>query len=193
MFSKNMERSLIVVDNFYEDPDNVRANALAQDFFENNNNYKGLRTKQTFLFPGLKEKFEEILNDTITLWEEHQYNGCFQATSAENQLVYHCDENTWAGVIYLTPRAPENSGTRLYKSKFTGLTDSRNETRTKMETTFSGGYYDSTKFDVVDSAGNMYNRLVLFRGTKVHSAGPYFGTNIANGRLVHLFFFNTQN
>jgi len=51
-------------------------------------------------------------------------------------------------------------------------------------------FYDSTKFDLVDSAGNVYNRLVIMDAHCIHSAGPYFGTSPETGRLTHLFFFD---
>ena len=51
-------------------------------------------------------------------------------------------------------------------------------------------FYDSTKFDIADSAGNLYNRLVIMDARCIHSAGPYFGQNKQDGRLTHLFFFD---
>jgi len=188
MFSKYKERSYVVVDSFYENPDSVRDFAYQQHFDYNENFYKGMRTPKTFLFEGLKEQFESLLGEKITTWNEHRFNGCFQVTSAENPQVYHCDQNSWAGIIYLSPDAPSESGTCLYRSNLTGQTDSSQN----FNETFSGGFYDSTKFEKIDSIGNVYNRLVLFRGTRIHAAGPYFGTNLGNGRLVHLFFFDTQ-
>ena len=192
MFNENKEKSYIVVDNFYKNPDTIRSFAYQQEFIYNETFYKGMRTPQTFLFEGLKEEFESLIGETITLWEEHQFNGCFQVTSAENQQVYHCDENTWAGVVYLTPDAPTQSGTCLYRSKITGQNDNRIASQEEKNTIFAGGFYDSTKFEKIDDVGNIYNRLVLFRGTRIHSAGSYFGKNLGDGRLVHLFFFNTM-
>ena len=191
MFNSNKAKALIVVDNFYKNPDTIRTFAYQQEFKHNNALYKGMRTPETFLFKGLKEEFEFLLQEKITLWEEHQFNGCFQVTSAENQQVYHCDENSWAAVIYLTPEAPPDSGTCLYRSKSTGMKDSAEGSKEELNSTFSGGFYDATKFDLVDKVGNLYNRLVIFKSTRIHSAGSYFGTNLGNGRLVHLFFFNT--
>ena len=191
MFNSNKAKALIVVDDFYKNPDTIRTFAYQQEFKHNNTNYKGMRTPETFLFEGLKEEFEYLIQEKITLWEDHQFNGCFQVTSAENQQVYHCDDNQWAGVIYLTPEAPPESGTCLYRSKNTGMKDSIQFSKEDSNSTFSGGFYDSTKFDLIDKVGNLYNRLVLFKSTRIHSAGPYFGTNLGNGRLVHLFFFNT--
>jgi hypothetical protein len=55
---------------------------------------------------------------------------------------------------------------------------------------FTGGYYDSTKFDIIGNASNIYNRLVIMDAQNIHSAGPYFGQNKMDGRLTHLFFFD---
>ena len=185
--------SVIVVDNFYEEPDVIRRFALQHTFYEDPEHYKGVRSRERYNSEELKQKFEELIQEKITeSWDVHQYNGCFQITSAENQQVYHCDGNSWAGVLYLSPDAPLNSGTRLHKSKLTGIRDSREASPAQREITFSSGFYDSTKFDTVDNIGNIYNRLVLFRSTNIHSAGDYFGTDMMNGRLVHLFFFDTE-
>jgi hypothetical protein len=90
-------------------------------------------------------------------------------------------------MIYLTPNAPIESGTRLHRSKITGL---RHKTEEGIDFSFNSGFYDSTKFDVVDSAANIYNRLVIMDAQSIHSAGPYFGQNMEDGRLVQLFFFD---
>ena len=57
---------------------------------------------------------------------------------------------------------------------------------------FKNGYLDPTEFDVVDVVGNIYNRIVIFNAKFIHSASCYFGTNIDNGRLFQLFFFDIQ-
>lgn len=51
---------------------------------------------------------------------------------------------------------------------------------------------DITKWDLVDVIGNVFNRLVLYRGDIFHSSLDYFGTNKENGRLFQTFFFNTE-
>ena len=57
---------------------------------------------------------------------------------------------------------------------------------------FRGGFFDATKWDVIDNIGNVYNRLVLWSGKDVHSAAVYFGQTIEDSRLFQVFFFNTQ-
>jgi len=51
---------------------------------------------------------------------------------------------------------------------------------------------DMTKWDLVDSIGNVYNRLVLFNSMRYHMSMDYFGDNKENGRLFQVFFFSTE-
>ena len=57
---------------------------------------------------------------------------------------------------------------------------------------FHGGFFDETKWEVVDQIGNIYNRLVLWHGKAVHSASVYFGKDIEDSRLFQVFFFNAR-
>jgi glycosyltransferase involved in cell wall biosynthesis len=187
--SLNLQKNkrVFVVDNFYSDPDSVRNYALGLDFAKDLRWYKGLRTTTAYRPDQIKKAFEEIIGQSITNWEEHGFNGVFQLTTAEDPQVYHYDSQKWAAMIYLTPNAPIHSGTRLHKSLITGA---RNADEEGADGAFTYGFYDSTKFDVVDDMGNIYNRCVIMDARNIHSAGPYFGQNLQNGRLIHLFFFD---
>jgi hypothetical protein len=184
---RNYIPSFVVVDNFYENPDQIRSFALTQDFSFHPDYHKGKRTNKTFLFEGLKESFENILGCKITNWEKYGVNGCFQSCIAGDQLVYHFDTQTYAGIIYLTPDAPPQSGTAFYRSKHTKKMKVDNS---DFSIAFKNGFLDSTAFDVVDVVGNVYNRVVLFDAQMIHAACTYFGTNLENGRLFQLFFFD---
>jgi glycosyltransferase involved in cell wall biosynthesis len=180
---------LWIVDNFYDDPYAVREFALQQEFEENLDYYKGNRTKQQYIIPGTKEAFEKIIGRKITNWTEaHGMCGRFQYCTAQDDLVYHCDGQTLAGMVYLTPDAPFSCGTSLFAHKSTKL---RNENDFGDIDVFGQtGFYDRTKFELVDTAGNVFNRLVLFDAKCIHSSNEYFGTDKNNGRLFHLFFFD---
>ena len=181
--------SFVVVDNFYEDPDAVREFALQQSFQEHIRQHKGKRTDTVFRFPGLKEAFEKVLQTRISSWDTYGTNGCFQYCIGGDQLVYHYDCQEYAGVLFLTPDAPPQSGTAFYRSKHTKkMTVSRDE----QDIVFRNGFLDPTEFDVVDVVGNVYNRLVLFNAKMIHSATSYFGTNQDNSRLFQLFFFDIE-
>ena len=182
------QRRLFVVDNFYTNPDEIRNFALTQvQYQEDLRYYKGLRSTQPYRPPNIKSAFEQIIGQPIKVFEEHLYNGCFQLTRASDPQVYHCDLQRWAAIVYLTPNAPIESGTRLHKSRLNGA---RHSADPGIDESFAGNFYDSTRFDVTDSVANIYNRLIVMDAQCVHSAGPYFGDNLQNGRLTHLFFFD---
>jgi hypothetical protein len=123
----------------------------------------------------------------IREWESHGMCGRFQYCTAQDSLVYHHDGQTWAAMIYLTPNAPYSSGTSLYASK----TGARRSTDSNFNNeVFAGGFYDSTKFDLVDSIGNVFNRLFIFDAQNIHAASQYFGQTKEDSRLFHIFFFD---
>ena len=182
----NMKKKLFVVDDFYANPDEVRKFAMSLEYKRDIRFYKGQRT-ESYRFEGLKETFETIIGEKINNWEEHGHNGCFQIVTAEDPQVYHHDLQKWAAMIYLTPNAPVDSGTRLHRSRINGATHMSDD---NIQGAFVGGYYDSSKFDTIADAGNLYNRLVIMDAQNIHSAGNYFGQDNETGRLTHLFFFD---
>jgi hypothetical protein len=185
--NKSFNKRLFIVDNFYNDPNTVRDIALSMEFVEDLRYYKGLRSTKPYRSQDIKSFFETIIGEHITNWEGHGFNGCFQITTAEDPQVYHCDMQKWAAMVYLTPNAPYDSGTRLHIHKETGLF---NGTQPEIGQAFAGGFYDSTKFDTLAMAGNVFNRLVIMDARNIHSAGTYFGNSRETGRLVQLFFFD---
>jgi hypothetical protein len=181
-----MNLELMIIDNFYTDPDAVRAYALSQEF-DVKGNYPGARTKP-YLPDDVKGciSYWMQLQGKVTNWFEDQgYTGAFQIATAQDRTWIHPDHyNMWAGVCYLTPDAPHTSGTGIYRHKETG------EFRKSGDNLHEG--YDYTKWDLFDVVGNKYNRLVIYRGDLFHASIDYFGDNKDNGRLFQTFFFNTE-
>ena len=195
MYVKKISRtipSFVVVDNFYENVDFIRKFALSQTYEYHTAYHKGKRTEQVYRFEGLKESFENILNSKIKNWETYGVNGCFQICVGGDQLVYHCDGQEYAGIIFLTPNAPPQTGTSFYRSRHTKKMKCNENDENDENIVFKNGYLDSTEFEVVDVVGNIYNRLVLFDSKMFHAASNYFGTNLENGRLFQLFFFDLE-
>lgn len=197
----NKWKTFVCVDNFYDNPDAVREFALRQDFQFHKEYHKGKRTDIVYRPESLKKRFEEIIGKKITSWDKYGVNGCFQYCTAEDPIVYHYDSQNYAGVIYLTPDAPPEAGTTFFRSKANKLTkifDSPQAEATGRSfdelhaETFKTGFYDSTQFDVVDVVGNVYNRLVVWDALTLHAATKYFGTDLHNSRLFHLFFFDVE-
>jgi hypothetical protein len=181
-----MKTQIIVIDDFYSNPDQVREFALSQPF-DVVGNYPGARTVP-HITDGVKNTLSEIMSHAggkVTDWlESGGYTGAFQICTSIDKTWIHADNyNTWAGVCYLTPDAPLSSGTALYRHKSSGEFSKTNND-------YEGNDY--TKWDMVDYIANKYNRLVLYRGDLFHASLHYFGDNMYNGRLFQTFFFNTE-
>lgn len=195
----NQSKRLFVVDDFYEDPMMVRELALQQTYFKGEGAV-GERTRTQFLFEGLKERFEEIMQLKIADhtennfgWYDEGINGRFQFCIGGVPQVFHCDEQKWAGLIYLTPDAPPQSGTSFYRHKESKVYHSsqidwsvgKNGNVFSLDT-----FLDPTPYERQDFVGNVFNRLVLFDGKLIHSGNDYFGHNLETGRLFQIFFFD---
>ena len=195
---ENKDKRFFVIDNFYEDPYAVREFALQQIYYPGEGAV-GHRTRKQFLFDGLRESFEYIIDAKIPDrdngygWFDEGINGRFQYCPAGTPSVFHCDSQKWAAVIYLTPDAPPQSGTSFYRHKETKIFHNSQidwaagqGTKVFNQHTF----VDSTPYEMVDTVGNVFNRLVLFDGGLIHSGVNYFGWDISSSRLFHIFFFN---
>jgi hypothetical protein len=180
---------LWIVEDFYDDPASVREFALNQTYYDDPG-FIGKRTRQQFFFPGMKEKFEQIMGMRITNWESHGMNGRFQHNVAGESITWHTDFQKFAGLIYLTPDAPYSAGTRMaaYKpNRVRHCSDPR-----IMDCFNQITFLDGTLYEDVDVVGNVYNRLVIYDGGLIHAAKEYFGYNKDNSRLWHMFFFDAE-
>jgi hypothetical protein len=180
-----MKLNMVIAENFYDNPDDVRAFALSQDF-DVVGNYPGSRTKP-FINDTVKAAISKLVEASgpVTNWHEDcGFTGAFQLCTSHDRTWIHADSfNTWAGVCYLTPNAPLSGGTSLYRHKATGHRENLD---------FDYESYDYTKWEEVDRIGNIYNRIILYRGNLFHASVDYFGSNFVDGRLFQTFFFDTQ-
>jgi hypothetical protein len=192
--------NLYIFDNFYHNVDDIRAKALKMEY-NITGNFPGKRTPQIYN-PLVKEKIAKLVKPfggDITRWnlDGTVYNGCFQYTTSKDQSWIHADSiYNWAGVIYLTPNAPIDSGTGIFRNKkYNMMSAPLLEDGSRDEDLLNKIYSeanDLSKWDLVDKIGNVYNRLVLYRADLFHSSLNYFGDDINNGRLFQTFFFSTK-
>lgn len=193
-----MTRSLIVVDDFLDDPLAEREHALALPF-DVTGNYPGARTREHRTdgvaqgIAPLEIIFSNLIcaedDGYVTKWET-QYNGAYQITTSRDRSWIHADQhNGWAGVLYLTPGAPPSSGTGFYRHA-SGL---ERWPDIEAERALVGrDSQDMTRWKLVDQVGNRFNRLVLFDAKRFHSSLDYFGHDLRSGRLTQVFFFDVE-
>jgi len=191
----NPTPAVLVIDDFYENPLEVREWVLNQDF-PIVGNYPGARTAP-FAPEQVKDKIESYIKPfagKITKWStsDNQFNsnGCFQYTLKSNNSWMHTDAEVtdWAGVLYLTPDAPLASGTGLFQ--FQDGSRYSLDSGDKEAQNSNAGNMDA--WEEVDIIGNVFNRLILFNAQHWHRSLEYFGDTKENGRLFQTFFFSTE-
>jgi len=182
-----MRTNVIVVDDFYSNPDDVRLFALQQEF-KQRGSYPGHRTS-SFMNDGVKDTLSTMLRNAgglVTNWNEDEGgSGSFELAMAADRSWIHTDHyNTWAGIVYLNPDAPLSGGTGLFQYKKTG----------SFYANELSGYesQDYTKWQLSDVIANRYNRLALYRSDQFHTSLDYFGNTKETARLFQLFFITTE-
>jgi len=197
-----------IVENFYENPDAIRKFALAQE-------YKFLkdRTGMKYVYPGSrtadlfdldKSLHEKVCKKLVSVFHIHEHDymqwaisTSFQSVTAEyGQGVLHQDDNTiFAGVLFLTPNAPLDSGTSLFKQNKSFNEKKYDQAIAQNDARFRAGEivmdtsYHSM-FDEVLRVNNVYNSLILYEGNNYHAANNFFGKTLKDSRLTQVFFIN---
>lgn len=189
----SMTPTFMLFDNFYSNAMGVRDFALSLPF-DVKGNYPGARTKpmQGEHSTNAKSMFEDILHKKITWWPE-EYNTAFQYTTAQDKTWVHYDPTNWAAVLYLTPDAPLEAGTAIYRNKDSKIFMlDRNDPKTDYNSS-AEDINELDKWEPIVQVSNIFNRLVIYRGEYYHrSMLPGFGDSKYNGRLFQTFFFNTE-
>ncbi len=185
---------MIVVDDFLTNAEATRAYALTLDYVVRGN-YPGARTR-SFADAGWIPWLERHLpsDEKITWFDCHpfSYNGSFQlCTAADGESWIHRDCTDWAGVLFLGPRdAPLAGGLTLYRHRATrALGGAGLDPKTLAALDADA----PANWEPAATAGNVFNRLVLFRGDRFHKSSAYFGGARADGRLFQVLFFNTRS
>ena len=194
-----------VIDDFYDKPDEIREYALRQKF-----NYCHELKNLGYVFPGSRTKelrelsqslYEKICKKLISVFHIADYDAMLWQINTSFQIVegeyghglIHQDANTiFSGVLYLTPDAPLESGTSLFKKNTTYNNDlywkiiKENDARFEKKMPIDFSYHNM--FDEVVRINNVYNTLILFEGDIHHSANIFFGDSKQNARLAQVFF-----
>ena len=174
-----MRQDIVVIDNFLDKPDKVRQSILdaGEELFVNTGHYSGRRTN--LVDDGYRKmidsKIEEVLPFKIKMDTDNTSTYSFQLALEDDVTWVHQDNTNWSGVLYLTPNAPIDSGTLFFKEGSEPNPDEDDY----------GDY-------IVDHIGNIYNRMLLFRGYNLphRSNIAGFGDCLENGRLSQHFFFD---
>jgi hypothetical protein len=204
--------SIIVIDNFLPNPDEVRKMALSQAYIKN--------TKETIAkskFPGartgeltkINPEYADLINRKLVsaVYNAGQSSIISVKITSEFQYVtgsygfgkVHRDPADVAAVLYLTPNAPADTGTEFYKQvnydiphelvvAYSDVCSSIamgipiTEEQQKIKDEYLSNY---VKTDVV---ANIYNRIIIYPSNYPHCATRYFGNTLEDARLTQVLF-----
>jgi hypothetical protein len=198
--------SLLVIDNFLQDPDSVRKKALGYKYFNNQENDSTFPGKRTDVLATIDTEYNAQIFKKLTTvlfnLDQSSYSvdikSCFQLVGEEfcGGWVHH-DESDIAGVLYLNPEAPILGGTKFYRPKKDIQIKSYTEVKKpfvmgkiKKEDAIDSIRNNNAQYELTDVIGNKYNRLILYPSNWLHCAGEYFGKTHETYRLTQVFFIN---
>lgn len=200
-----------IVDNFFDDPDEIRNYALSLPFDCPRGLYPGIRTEQISL---INPVLYNTLNSRILSLFFNQYTDTLNVTiESQFQIIPGKFETGWAhqdtdvsgrnlaGVIYLTPNAPLHAGTGIYRK----LSEPNYESlRLRNEYYFNNGEISNLEnykkqrdeynshFESVLDIKNVYNRLIIYDTSGFHKESAMFGTTKQDARLTLVFFMTVE-
>lgn len=199
-----MNEKVIVLDNFYKNPDAVRRFALSLDYEDQSTpNYPGHQSVIPCLSKSIVARLEHEVGAKIDVEQSRGQMGYFRFifASGKSRLKVHTDMLDWTVVIYLSPNCPPEVGTNLYRHKHTGLIGPP-----KPDELTELGYQSFEDFEqkvvVADTLNDnaweitrrieyRYNRCLLFKANELfHAHSKGYGDRFDNGRLTQNFFFN---
>jgi hypothetical protein len=201
-----MKQNIVIVDDFYSNPKEVRNAALTQEYPSPTDDYTypGRNSTGQYYNDEVHSKFEKILNEKLNPADQNGYFRISLEKDTHKQDVHVDSCWDWGAVIYLSK--PEDcvdeGGTSFWRHN-TLCTETCPRTDEEAQyygypsykeawwTIVYGDGQDRSKWTRYFLCPMRYNRLVLFRTHLWHSHNFNFGNTLENGRLVQLFFFNS--
>jgi len=198
---------ITVVDNFFKDPDSVRAFALSQEFLRPEiASWPGKRSKM--LIDIDKDFYDQLVLKVLNLFFDIPkdsvsctFDAFFQSIPEKYQEGWtHLDIGTaFTGVVYLTPGAPLVAGTTLHvdttsdplldheiKAKF------YSDLEVDLDEYYNAREENNNRFIKTTEVSNLFNRLVIFPGTAPHKENKFFGETVEDSRLTLVFFVTLE-
>lgn len=198
--------SILVVDDFYDEPYKVREAALEfpyQDRGEQSN-YPGVNSLSEIEIQGLNEYVSRLVHEPLrgTPRSGHcRFRIAMTGDDDKARLNIHVDgQSYWSGIVYLTLPEYCQGGTEFYRHKELGSDHAPlfdKDVRKFGESSCAlftkkiirRDSNDPSKWDHVMTIPMRFNRCILFRPWFWHTSGPSFGDTLESARLVQLFFF----
>ncbi len=202
-----MQTELIVVDDFYSDPNAVRDFALKQEYtdFGGQKAFLGRESRFPYFDPGTPEVFAEFVGGPVSYTDRHIFGKFRIANVVEaRRTKIHFDRSAYAANIYLTPDLPTGCGLGLYRHKELGLDRVPGPAQLRELGFESLDDFDArvvvpnslnaSAWELIDVIEPRFNRLLILPGGQYfHAAEGGSGNTDNEGRLSQHFFFETPS
>lgn len=184
--------SLLVVDDFLDDPISARTEAVRSPFVFHDGPDGGKYRVALVSPEDAIQRIEVALSSSV----EEQFS--FVRLDLKGELPYsycHADKicASHAALLYLNLAPQCFGGTAFYRHKL-GLYEMPDDADEKMCSLIGNDGRDPSKWDMSGFVGMRFNRLVVYPTNVFHSRYPHeaFGSGPADGRLVWVSFFNLR-
>ena len=197
-----MPTSVIIVDDFLQDPQVVREAALKLTYPVQDAMFAGRNSIERLTISGLAQRASRLTGEDLVPIEPPQSHAKCRITLAQDRgrSQIHVDRSHWSGILYLSREPDCVGGTEFYRHRRTGMDrwpinpDELAATgmATLEDVRREIGEQDSNdpeKWELTMQVPMRFNRLLLLRPWFWHTASPGFGDSLDNGRLVYLMFF----
>lgn len=197
-----MPTSLIIVDDFLEQPHALREAALGLGYPDLQGPFPGRNSIERLEIGGLLPRVSGLVGERLKLVEPLQSHAKCRITLAADvgRAKVHIDPAYWSGILYLSRPEDCRGGTEFFRHRRTGTDRAPINTQELAAMGYASMaemHRDIIERDSSDEAQwertmqvpMRFNRLLLLRPWLWHTAGPAFGDSLANGRLVYLMFF----
>lgn len=197
-----MPTSLIIVDDFLESAQELRAAALRLTYPPQQGAFPGRNSLERINLDGLVPRVSHLLNEPLALMSPLQSHAKCRITLANDvgRAKVHIDQSWWSGILYLSRPEDCRGGTDFFRHRRTGTERAPLDPREAQAMGYAS--MEQAHRDIIERDSNdddaweltmrvpmRFNRLVLLRPWLWHTAGEGFGDSLENGRLVYLMFF----
>ncbi|WP_262693342.1 DUF6445 family protein [Kordiimonas aquimaris] len=199
-----MRKSLIIVDDFLNDPHALRDIALKQEYptEKGSRNYPGRNSRYSQIINGFDQKIREIIGEPIVpeLTASHaKFRLALEGDEGKDGV--HIDPVNWTVILYLTLPEHCKGGTHLFRHIETNsdhapfneqqmLDMGYSDQDVFMKNVIDKNTNDRSKWEELTTIPMRFNRLVILKPQQYHDAGISFGDCPENGRLVYICTYN---
>lgn len=200
-----MPTSLIMVDDFLDDPHVLRNAALGLTYPAVDATYPGRNSLERINLPELNGEVSRLVGEPLVPMVHNQAHGkCRIALASDvGTAKVHVDGSHWSAILYLSlpqdcrggteffRHIPTNTERAPYSDEESAARFGAPSAKQWVADVLERDTSDDSKWEMTLRVPMRFNRLVLLRPWLWHTAGESFGDKPENARLVYLMFFRS--